>query len=120
SSAWCGAMFALLLELFTRKRVYMFAAAMLGFFALALPEIIPDTINNNLQTMMPILDDAMLRIHTVLIISSYAVITLAYAVANCYLVVSAVKQKSGLARGTLGAQAGALVGLVLAMRGGFA
>src|SRR5690606_32881784 len=85
-----------------------------------LPEIIPDTINNNLQTMMPILDDAMLRIHTVLIISSYAVITLAYAVANCYLVVSAVKQKSGLARGTLGAQAGALVGLVLAMRGGFA
>lgn len=113
SSTWCGAVLGLLLELFTRKRVFMFASANLGFFALALPEMIPDTLNDNLQTMMPILDDAMLRIHTVLIIASYAVITLAFGVANCYLFVSAIKNGSALARTTIGAQLGAVIAVFL-------
>ncbi|HPF38455.1 MAG TPA: cytochrome c biogenesis protein CcsA [Phycisphaerae bacterium] len=120
SSTWCGAAFGLLLEFFTRKRVFMFASALLGFFALSLPEIVPDTINDNLQTMMPILDDAMLRIHTVLIISSYAVITLAFGVANCYLFVEAVRKNNALSRATIGAQLGALVVVLLGIRDAFA
>lgn len=120
ASTWCGATFGLILELFTKKRVYMFASALLGFFALSLPEIIPDTINDNLQTMMPILDDAMLRIHTVLIIASYAVITLAFGVANCYLFVEAVKKNNALARATIGAELGALVVVLLGIKDMFA
>ncbi len=121
SSTWCGAVLALLLEAFSRNRrgIYNLAAGFLGFFALTLPILIPDKINNNLQTMMPILDDAMLRIHTVLIIASYAVITLAYVVANAYLIVTAWRTNSALARATLGAQVGALLCLTMAYRGMF-
>lgn len=120
SSTWCGAAFGLVLEIFSKKRVYLLASALLGFFALALPEIIPDTLNDNLQTMMPILDDAMLRIHTVLIIASYAVITLAFGVANCYLFVEAIKKGNALARGTIGAEMGALVAVFLGVGDVFA
>jgi len=116
SSAWMASLLGLVLELFTKKRIYMLASAFLGFFALALPELLPDQVNNNIQTMMPILDDVMLRIHTVLIIASYGVIILAFAAANCYLVVSAVRDKTTLARATLGAQAGAVACLILAYR----
>ncbi|MFQ5428970.1 MAG: cytochrome c biogenesis protein [Phycisphaerae bacterium] len=120
SSTFVGALFGLVLELISRKRVYLLSSSLLGFFALSLPMVIPDKINNDLQTMMPILDDVMLRIHTVLIISSYAVITLAYGVANCYLFVSAFRDKARLAQGTLGAQLGAIVPLVLAKMDYFA
>ncbi|MBX3395844.1 MAG: cytochrome c biogenesis protein CcsA [Phycisphaerae bacterium] len=118
SSAWMASLLGFLLELFTRKRVYLLGSAFLGFFALALPELLPDQVNNNLQTMMPILDDIMLRIHTVLIIASYGVITLAYAAANCYLVVSAWRDRSALARVTIGAQIGA-VACLFGAYGGF-
>ncbi len=114
SSTWVGAMFGLLLELFTKKRVYLLASAMLGFFALSLPELLPTVIDNKLGGMMPILDDIMLRIHTVLIISSYAVITLAFAVANCYLFVTAFRDRVKLSQGTIGAQLGAVACLFLA------
>jgi len=86
------------------KGVFALAAAFLGFFALSLPEL--NIINSRIDTMMPILDDIMLRIHTVLIISSYAVITLAFAVANCYLCVAAHRDGNQLAQGILGAQFG--------------
>lgn len=119
SSTWLGAVFGLTLELFTKKRVYLLASAMLGFFALALPELLPNVIDNKLGGMMPILDDIMLRIHTVLIISSYAVITLAYAVANCYLFVSAFRDRAKLAQGTIGAQIGAIICLLFAKLGWF-
>lgn len=119
SSTWLGAVFGLVLELFSRKRVYLLASAMLGFFALSLPELLPTVIDNKLGGMMPILDDIMLRIHTVLIIASYAVITLAYAVANCYLFVSAFRDCVKLAQGTIGAQAGAIACLVAAKLGVF-
>lgn len=120
SSTWVGAVFGLLLELFLKKRVYLLASAMLGFFALSLPELLPTVIDNKLGGMMPILDDIMLRIHTVLIISSYAVITLAYAVANCYLFVAAFRDRSKLAQGTIGAQLGAIGCLMAAKFGYFA
>ncbi|MCG8405092.1 MAG: cytochrome c biogenesis protein CcsA [Phycisphaerales bacterium] len=120
SSTWIGALFGLLLELFTRKRVFLLASSLLGFFALSLPELLlPEQVNNNLQTMMPILDDIMLRIHTVLIIASYAVITLAWGVANCYLFVSAIRQRSALAQGTIGAQIGAIICLMMVYFGRF-
>jgi len=119
SSTLAGTALGLLLELFLRKRVFLLSSALLGFFALALPEILPDKVDNRLTTMMPILDDIMLRIHTVLIISSYAVITLAYGVANCYLFVSAIRHRQPLAQGTIGAQFGAIACLVLAKVGYF-
>lgn len=117
SSTWVGVVFALVLELLTKKRVYLLGAGLLGFFALSLPELLSDRIDNSLANMMPILDDIMLRIHTVLIISSYAVITLAFAVANCYLVVSAFRKRVRLAQGTLGAQLGLAGGLIAAKLG---
>lgn len=116
-SAWCGAVFGLLLAVFLRKPVLVLASATVGFLALALPEFVPDTVNNDLQTMMPILDDAMLRIHTTLIITSYQVITLAFAVANCYLVVAAIKNRSKVARVTIGAQIGAAICVLLGVKG---
>lgn len=118
SSTWLGAMFGLVLEVFSRKRVYLLASALLGMLALALPEL--DIIHSNITTMMPILDDIMLRIHTVLIIGSYAVITLAFGVANCYLVVSAFRDRAALAQGTIGGQLGAIACLIAAYLGAFA
>jgi len=117
SSTFVGAMFGLVLEFILKRRVFLLSAALLGFFALSLPELLPNVVDNKLGGMMPILDDIMLRIHTVLIISSYAVITLAFGVANCYLFVSAFRERSPLAQGTLGAQAGAIACLVLGKLG---
>lgn len=94
SSTFVGAALGLLLEFITAKRVFALATAFLGFFALALPEMNVLGITNSITTMAPILDDIMLRIHTVLIISSYAVITLGFAVANCYLFLAARKQRA--------------------------
>lgn len=111
SSTWIGAMLGLLLELFLRKRVFLLGSALLGFITLALPELLPDQVDNKLTTMMPILDDIMLRIHTVLIIASYAVITLAFGVANCYLFVTAIRDRVPLAQSTIGAQFGVLAAL---------
>ncbi len=115
SSTWLGAMFGLVLEVFTKKRIYLLAAGLLGFFGLALPEL--NIIHSNIETMMPILDDVMLRIHTVLIIGSYAVITLAFAVANCYLVVSAFRDRTIVAQATIGAELGAILCLIMARVG---
>ena len=94
SSTFVGAVLGFLLELLTAKRVFALAVAFLGFFALALPEMNVLGISNSITTMMPILDDVMLRIHTVLIISSYAVITLGFAAANCYLVLAAHRTRT--------------------------
>jgi ABC-type transport system involved in cytochrome c biogenesis permease subunit len=60
--------------------------------------------------MMPILDDVMLRIHTVLIISSYAVITLGFAAANCYLFLAARRQRVLPAIVTIGVELLVIVG----------
>ena len=68
----------------TIRPVFLLAANMTGFFALMLAAyVIPG--GGTLTSIMGILDDIMLRIHTVLIISSYALIFVAAVIAVVYL-----------------------------------
>ncbi|MCA9243335.1 MAG: cytochrome c biogenesis protein CcsA, partial [Phycisphaerales bacterium] len=84
SSAWVGVALALVLGLVFRAPVFVFAGALTGFMALILGSyIIPG--QGTITSMMGILDDVMLRIHTVLIISSYALIFVAAVIAVVYL-----------------------------------
>ena len=84
ASAWVGIAAALVAELFYRTRVFLVAASATGFLALVLGQfVIPG--GGTLTSIMGILDDVMLRIHTVLIISSYALIFLAAVIATVYL-----------------------------------
>jgi len=94
SSTFVGAILGFLLELISARRIFALAAGFLGMFTLALPELNVLGVSNSITTMAPILDDVMLRIHTVLIISSYAVITLGFAAANCYLFLAARRQRA--------------------------
>ncbi|MFQ5806674.1 MAG: cytochrome c biogenesis protein CcsA [Phycisphaerae bacterium] len=84
SSAWMGIAVALLFELYYRPRVLLLAAHLTGFLALVLGGyVIPGS--GTLTSIMGILDDTMLRIHTVLIIASYALIFVAAVIAAVYL-----------------------------------
>lgn len=98
SSAWVGVMLALVLELALKRGVFMAAGSFLGALSLLLGKFV----GGEIVQMAPILDDIMLRIHTVLIISSYAIITLAFGVAVCYLFVAARGPEPATARATLG------------------
>jgi cytochrome c-type biogenesis protein CcsB len=83
-SACLGVAVGLLLELIYRSRVFLLAANALGFLALVLAGfVIPG--GGTLTTIMGILDDVMLRIHTLLIIWSYALIFLGAVIAVVYL-----------------------------------
>ncbi len=82
-SAWIGVVVALLLELIYRRRVFLLAASFTGFFALLLAnQVLP----GELTTMMGILDDINLRLHTTLIIAAYALIFVAAVIAAVYLI----------------------------------
>jgi ABC-type transport system involved in cytochrome c biogenesis permease subunit len=84
ASAWAGIALAFVAEVFLRTRVFAFGGAVTGFVALMLASyVIPG--GGTLTTIMGILDDVMLRIHTVLIISSYAMIFVAAVIAAVYL-----------------------------------
>ncbi len=84
SSAWAGIALAFVLEMIYRTRVFMFAGGVAGFLALILGGyVIPG--HGTLTSIMGILDDVMLRIHTVLIIWSYALIFIASVIAVVYL-----------------------------------
>jgi ABC-type transport system involved in cytochrome c biogenesis permease subunit len=84
ASAWGGVAIALLLELVYRRRFFLVAANFVGFLSLVLGAfVIPG--HGTLTSIMGILDDVMLRIHTVLIILSYALIALAAVIAVVYL-----------------------------------
>gem|GEM_PF-665668 len=88
ASAWVGIALALVVELLYRTRLYLLAAHATGFFALvvasyALPRL--GSSGGEITTIMGILDDIMLRIHTVLIIAAYALIFLAAVIAAAYL-----------------------------------
>lgn len=98
SSAWVGCAIALGLAVATRRTVFVFAGSFLGFLSLVLGKMV----GSEITQIAPILDDIMLRIHTVLIISSYAMITLAFAVSVCYLVVDARGPNPLVSRLTLG------------------
>ncbi len=83
-SAWIGCMIAFVGELLYRRRFFLVGAHATGFLALILGQfVIPG--GGTLTTIMGILDDVMLRIHTVLIIASYALIFLAAVIAIVYL-----------------------------------
>jgi len=90
---------------------YVLAACFLGFLSLALGNVV----GSEITSIAGILDDVLLRIHTVLIITSYAIVTLAFGVANCYLLVRAVRHGTPAAAVTLGAQVGAGLGLYLGL-----
>ncbi len=115
SSALVGAALAVVLELATRRRVYVLAGSFLGFLSLVLGKFV----GSEITQIAPILDDIMLRIHTVLIISSYAIITLAFGVAVCYLVVAARGPRPVIPRVTLGAVSALGLCAVLAYRDAF-
>jgi ABC-type transport system involved in cytochrome c biogenesis permease subunit len=84
ASAWVGIAAALVVELIFRTRIFALAAAVTGFFALVLAQfILPG--QGELTSIRAILDDVMLRIHTVMIIASYALIFLAGVIALAYL-----------------------------------
>ncbi len=84
-SAWLGIAVALLLELYYRTRVFVLSGHALGFLALVIGGyVLPG--GGTITTIMGILDDVMLRIHTLLIIWSYALIFLAAVIAVVYLV----------------------------------
>lgn len=89
------------------RGVFVLAACFLGFMSLALGRVV----GSEITTIAGILDDVLLRIHTVLIITSYAIVTLAYGVSNCYLVVRAVRYATPQAAVTLGCQLGTGAGL---------
>ncbi|OWY70699.1 hypothetical protein B7486_13915 [cyanobacterium TDX16] len=83
-SAWIGIAIALLVELKYRTRVALIGAHATGFVALMLAGfVVPG--GGTITTIMGILDDLMLRIHTVLIIASYALIFVASIIAVVYL-----------------------------------
>jgi len=83
ASAWAGIVLALVVELIYRVRVFLLAAHVTGFFALLLAnQVLP----GELTSMMGILDDLMLRLHTTLIIAAYALIFLAAVIAVVYLI----------------------------------
>lgn len=89
------------------RGVFILAACFLGFLSLALGNMV----GSEITTIAGILDDVLLRIHTVMIITSYALVTLAFGVANCYLVVRAWKHHTSAARVTLGCELGMVAGL---------
>lgn len=83
-AAWGAIAIGLILELVYKSRVFIFGCHMTGFLALVLGSfVIPG--GGTLTSIMGILDDIMLRIHTVLIILSYGLIFLGGMIAVIYL-----------------------------------
>jgi ABC-type transport system involved in cytochrome c biogenesis permease subunit len=84
ASAWAGVVVGVLVELVYRTGVFLVGAGATGFAALLAGQtIIPG--QGALSSMMGILDDVMLRIHTTSIIAAYALIFLAAVIAIIYL-----------------------------------
>jgi ABC-type transport system involved in cytochrome c biogenesis permease subunit len=84
AASWAGIALAVLLELVYRMRIFLVAASVTGFFSLIMAQfVIPG--GGTITTIQGILDDVMLRIHTVLIVFSYALIFLAAVIALFYL-----------------------------------
>ncbi|MBI5863169.1 MAG: hypothetical protein HZB38_01385, partial [Planctomycetes bacterium] len=83
-AAWAGACVAIILEFVFRTRIFLLAAHVTGFVGLAVAEMVSPG-GGTLTSIRAILDDVMLRIHTTLIIWSYALIFLASVIGMCYL-----------------------------------
>lgn len=83
-SAFAGILLVLILELVFRSRAFLLAANVCGFVMLVIAEQISPG-GGTLTSIRAILDDVMLRIHTTMIVSSYALIFLAGVIAVAYL-----------------------------------
>jgi ABC-type transport system involved in cytochrome c biogenesis permease subunit len=84
ASTAIGIAVALLIEVFQRTRVLLVGAAAAGFFGLVGAQyVLPGAA---LSTIPAILDDIQLRLHTVMIITAYALIFVAAVIAVIYLV----------------------------------
>ncbi len=86
-----GVIIALVLVLIQRSRVLLVAASTLGFAFLlcaqfVLPRLGSGSAGSELQTMMGILDDVQLRLHTVMIITAYALCFVGAVIGVVYLV----------------------------------
>ena len=82
--AWAAVIIGILVELVFRSNVLLVASNVTGFFALIVANfLLPG--GGTITSIMGILDDLMLRIHTVLIITSYGLVFLAGVVATFYL-----------------------------------
>lgn len=83
-SAWAGIVVALVLEWVYKRRIFVFSANVAGFAALVIAQhVLPG--GGDITTIRAILDDVMLRIHTTLIIASYALIFIGGVIAVVYL-----------------------------------
>jgi hypothetical protein len=76
-SACLGCVLALILEMIYRRGIFLLAGSFLGFLSLSMGSwlgslLAPGFRGGELETIPAILDDLMLRIHTVLIVASYA------------------------------------------------
>lgn len=85
AASWMCVAGALVIALYFRHPVFLLAAAATGFFALILSDVVMPAHQSNLGTIMAILDDVMLRIHTTLIVLSYALVFLGSVIAVIYL-----------------------------------
>lgn len=83
-SAALGILCVLVFEMVYRSRVFLLAAHAAGFFALVVAGFVVPR-GQALESIPDILDNVMLRIHTVLIILSYALIFIASVIALVYL-----------------------------------
>jgi ABC-type transport system involved in cytochrome c biogenesis permease subunit len=85
AAALTAAVLGFVLEVFLKKRVFALAGCACGFFGLVLgDQVVPG--GGTVQAMMGILDDVMLRIHTVCIIFSYGLVFLAAVISAIYLI----------------------------------
>ncbi|MBL8878993.1 MAG: cytochrome c biogenesis protein CcsA [Phycisphaerales bacterium] len=83
-AAWMGIVAAFVLEWIYKRRVFAFAANVAGFAALMIAQhVLPGS--GDISTIRAILDDVMLRIHTTMIIASYALIFIGGVIAVVYL-----------------------------------
>ena len=89
-SVWFGAGVCIVLEVIFRRsamrNLFLLAGASVSVFALMAGYFIPVTLGASMSVMMPVLDTIWLRIHTNLIISSYALIGIATITAIVTLV----------------------------------
>ncbi|HRS29226.1 MAG TPA: cytochrome c biogenesis protein CcsA [Phycisphaerae bacterium] len=84
AAAWGGIAIALLAELFYRTGVFLIAGNAAGFSALTVASfVLPG--GGAITSMMGILDNIMLRLHTVMIVLAYALIFIGAVIAVIYL-----------------------------------
>lgn len=89
ASAAIGVIIVTIVELFLKTRILLVGAAALGFMALIIGQFVPPEVidlGGDLRVIPAILDDVQLRIHTVMVITAYALMYLAAVISAVYLV----------------------------------